>query len=93
MTGQKAPSTGNVDNAKTKDTLQMKAFENGWPESFNTKLNTTCKLVRIQVESRKAVKMCDEKSFDTELIYIRDVEIKASGRDIDVNNVLSFKLA
>ena len=50
-------------------------------------------MVKIQADSNKAVTIGEEKSFDTELIYSRVIGIQASGREIVLDDVLSYELA
>jgi hypothetical protein len=43
--------------------------------------------------ARKHVKVRAVKVFDTNLIYSRVIDLQASGRDIDIKNVLDHELA
>ena len=80
----------NVDDALTIGKQQMEEFERGWPGSFNA---TIKRLVKTQAESKKAVTIGEERSFDTELVYRRVMEIQASGREIVLDDILPYELA
>jgi len=79
----------NVDEAIQIGKQQMRDFEAGWPESFNTSLT---KNVTTMAETKKNITLDEKLVYDTELIYTRVMCLQQS-RDIDFKDVISYKLS
>ena len=88
--GKIAKENVNVDKAVELGFKQIKEFENGWPKNFIDKLS---RVVKTRVESGKYIKVSDNKVLNTELIYTRVIGIKASSREIDIKQLLSYELS
>ena len=64
----------------------MKQFENKWPTVFDEKIS---KVVEVQAEGKKHLKVGETKVFDTNLIYTRVIGLQACSRDI--NRILAHE--
>ena len=73
--GKIAQDNVNVDKAVELGSKQIKEFIKGWPKNFTVKISH---VVKTQVEAGKYIKVCDNKVFNTGLIYIRVIGIQAS---------------
>ena len=87
--GQIAKDNVIVDKAVELGFKQTKEFQNGLPKNFNDKLS---RVVLTQVESRKHIKVGDNKVFNKEFIYTRVIGIQASSKIIDIKQLLSYEL-
>lgn len=90
VSGQIGASEVNVHNVVTIGTEQMIVFESQLPEGL---YETISKKVVTMDHGRKHVKVAAGKVFDTNLIYSRVIGLQASGRDIDIKDVLGHELA
>ena len=88
--GQIANESVNVHNAVEIGKKQMKDHENGWANKFNDSIS---KRVTTIADGKKHIKIGIKKVFDTSVIYCRVIGIQARSRDINIENVLSHKLA
>lgn len=90
VSGQIGSSEVNVHNVVTIGTEQMIVFESRLPEGL---YETITKKVVTMDHARKHVKVEAVKVFDTNLIYSRVIGLQASGRDVDIKDVLGHELA
>ena len=90
VSGQIGSTEVNVHNAVTIGVEQMKAFESRLPGGL---YETITKKVVTMDHAKKHVKVGAVKVFDTNLIYSRVIGLQASGRDIDIEDVLDHELA
>ena len=67
----------------------MKVFESRLPQGLYYK--TIAKKVVTMDHARKHVKVGAVKVFDTNLVYSRVIVLQASGRDIDIKDVLGHE--
>ena len=82
--------TVNVDNALSIGKQAMKDYESKWPESF---YDTLPKLVNTMALAKKHVSIGSAKVHDTNLIYSRIIGLQASGRDMDLSDILKYELS
>ena len=68
----------------------MKHYESTWLGGFH---DTLPKKVRTMAITKKHVHVWSAKVYDTNLIYSRFIRLKASGRDMNLNEVLKYELA
>ena len=68
----------------------MKHYESTWPGGFR---GTLPKKVRTMAITKKHIQVESAKVYDTNLIYSRITGIQASGRDMNLNEVLKYELA
>ena len=89
VSGQIGSTEVNIHNAVTIGTEQMKVFKRRLPQGL---YETITKKVVTMDHARKHVKVGAVKVFDTNLIYSRVIGLQASGRDIDIKDVLDHEL-
>ena len=68
----------------------MKHYESTWPCGFH---DTLPKKVRTMAITKKHIQVGSAKVYDTNLIYSRIIGLIASGRDMNLNEVLKYELA
>ena len=90
VTGQIAHRDVSADNAVSHGHRAMENVKGGWPDSFSCHLG---KLVVTMDEKKNHVFVGKERVYDQGLIYGRVIGLLASSREINVNDVLAFKLA
>ena len=89
-TGEHGTSRVNVHDAVQKGVELMNTFSQKLPGGLN---DTIHKTVVTMVALKKHVKVGDTKVYDMNVIYSRVIGLQASGRDIDIRDVLSHELA
>ena len=90
VSGQIGSTEVNVHNAVTIGAEQMKNFESRLQQGL---YETITKKVITMDHARKHVKVGAVTVFDTNLIYSMVIGLQASGRDIDIKDVLGHELA
>ena len=90
MTGEHGTSEVNVQNAVQIGLAQMKEFAQNLPDGLHEVIP---KKVTTMVATKKHVKVGDTKLYDTNTIYSRVIGLQASGREVDIKDVLSYELA
>ena len=90
VTGKIAPPEVNIDQAVEIGTQMMKEFEDKWPTGFHEPIKK--KMVSMSV-TKKTVQVGSSKVYDTNLIYARVLGLQASGREVNIQNVLSHELS
>ena len=80
----------NVHEAVAIWTEMMKHYESTWPGGFR---GTLPKKVRTMAITKKHIQVESAKVYDTNLIYSRITGMQASGRDMNLNEVLKYELA
>ena len=78
--------TMNVHEAVAK----LIALRNTWSGGFH---DTLPKKVRAMVITKKHIQVGSAKVYDTNLIYSCIIGLKASGQDMNLNEVLKYELA
>ena len=68
----------------------MTEFVKGWPDSFNKPLP---KRVKTMHAAKPSAGMNLPKTYDSSAIYTRVIGLQASGRDLNLQDVLSYELA
>ena len=80
----------NVHEAVAIGTEMIKhSYESTWPGGFR---DTLPKKVRIMAITKKHIQVGSAKVYDINLIYSRIIGLQASGRDMNLNEVLKYKL-
>ncbi len=90
VTGKIAPATVNIDEAVNIGTEMMREFEAKWPTGFHEPIKK--RMVSMK-ETKKSVEIGSTKIYDTNLIYARVLGLQASGREVNLQKVLSFELS
>ena len=90
VSGKLAPASVNVENAVMIWETMLEDYEKTWPEGFNS---TISKKVETMAASCKFVEIGDSKVYNLNAIYSRVIALLSSDRDVDVNDVFSYKLA
>ena len=80
--------TVNVHEAVAIGTEVMEHYESKWPGGFP---DTLPKKVRAMVITKKHMQVGSAKAYDTNLIYSRIVDLKASCQDMNLNAVLKYE--
>ena len=80
----------NVHEAVAIGTEMMKHYESTWPGGFRDALP---KKVRTIAITTKYMQVGSAKEYDTNLIYSGIVGLQASGRDMNLKEVLKYELA
>ena len=91
VTGQVADGTVNAQDAVQIGTAAMEHFERSWPEGFRKAIKKN--FTTVADSTKKSIKVDSKNVFDTTVVYSRVIGIRASSRDIDIENVLSHKLS
>ena len=68
----------------------MKTFELSWPTGFNAPISKEVKTMQLM---KKHVGVGAIKVYDTNVIYSRIIGLQASGREVDIDDVLKYELA
>ena len=82
--------TVNVHEGVAIGTQKMKHYEITLPGGCHDTLH---KKVRTMAITKKHIQVGSAKVYDTNLIYSRIIGLKASGRDMNLNEVLKYELA
>ena len=90
MSGRISPDEVNVDRALEIGETTMKTFELSWPTGFNAPISTEVKTMQLM---KKHVGVGAIKVYDTNVIYSRIIGLQASGREVDIDDVLKYELA
>ena len=90
VTGEVASDDVNVHDTLRVGNEQLKEFNKQLPDGFN---GTIHKKITTMSVTKKHVKVGQVKVFDTNVIYSRVLGLQASGREIDIRDVLSHELA
>ena len=68
----------------------MKQYESTWPGGFH---DTLPKKVRTMAITKKRIQVGSAKVYDINLIYSPIIVLKASGWDMNLNEILKYELA
>jgi len=90
VTGEHASSKVNVEDAVQIGLNQMREFSKRLPEGLHDPIN---KKVITMVEIKRRVTVDNAKVYDTNTIYSRVIGLQASGREVNIKDVLSYELA
>ena len=90
MNGRISPDEINVDRALEIGETTMKTFELSWPTGFNAPISKEVKTMQLM---KKHVGVSAIKLYDTNVIYSRIIGLQASGREVEIYDVLKYELA
>ena len=92
VSGRISPDEVNVDRALEIGETTMKTFELSWPTGFNAPISKEVKTMQLMKKhvGVGAIKVYDTK---TNVIYSRIIGLQASGREVDIDDVLKYELA
>ena len=90
VSGRISPDEVNVDRALEIGETTMKTFELSWPTGFNAPISTEVKTMQLM---KKHVGVGAIKVYDTNVIYSLIIGLQASGREVDIDDVLKYELA
>ena len=90
MRGRISPDEVNVDRALEIGETTMKRFELSWPTGFNAPISKEVNTMQLM---KKHVGVGAIKVYDTNVIYPRIIGLQASGREVDIDDVLKYELA
>ena len=89
VTGEHGTPAVNVHDALRIGFDQMNDLSRRLPGGFH---ETIHKKVITMVATKKHVSVGDAKVYDTNVIYSRVIELQASGREVDIKDVISHEL-
>ena len=84
-----SPDEVNVDRALEICDTTMKTFELSWPTGSNAPISKEVKTMQLM---KKHVGVGAIKVYDNNVIYSRSIGSQASGRDVDIDDVLKYEL-
>ena len=90
VTGKIVNDDVDVDNSVAIGEQMMADFVNAWPDSFTKQLP---KCVKTMHGSKASTGLNLPKAYNSNAIYTQVIGLQASGRDLDLEDVLSYELA
>ena len=90
VSGRISPDEVNVDRALEIGETTRKTFELSWPTGFNAPISKEVNTMQLM---KKHVGVGAIKVYDTNVIYSRIIGLQASGREVDIDDVLKYELA
>jgi len=80
----------NVDTGLQIGEKLMRRYELSWPNGFNVTISKEVKTMQLM---KKHISVGTVKVYDTSLIYSRIIGLQASGRKLNLDDVLKYKLS